>query len=196
MGLGGLLEANLTTSGGRIPTRAGHLFPNDVGPRAEWFIQDRNSRDHFDVGSSRLSATISPPHIRLQRRSSRTPSPPPWHFMSSRRARNRKACARSNPSSPRVPSPLGFGRQARAQCRRFPSGRCYGTLAHDERLATLDARSGRESRALVQSLTREDLTFACSGHAATARAPSASAKRRTCLPSPSRSGFADTHQGS
>ena len=43
--------------------------------------------------------------------------------LSSRRARNRRACARSTPRR-RVPSPLGFGRQARAPCRRFPSESC------------------------------------------------------------------------
>ena len=74
----------------------------------------------IDVGSSRRSATISPPRNRLQRRSSPTPSPPPSRSTSFRREQNRRACVRSNPLSPRVPSPLGSGRQARAQCRPCP----------------------------------------------------------------------------
>ena len=74
-----------------------------------------------DVGSSKRSATISPHRDRWQRRSSWIPSPPPSPFTSFRRKQNRRAWARSSPSSPRVPSPLGFGRQARAPCRRFPS---------------------------------------------------------------------------
>src|SRR3954447_24037042 len=74
----------------------------------------------IDVGSSKRSATISPPRNRLQRRSSPTPSPPPSRCMSSRREQTRRAGARSNPLLPRAPSPLGFGRQARIQCRRFP----------------------------------------------------------------------------
>src|SRR4051812_26590592 len=66
------------------------------------------------------SATISPPRDRLQRRSSPTPSPPPSRCMSSRREQTRRAGARSNPLLRRAPCPLGFGRQARIQCRRFP----------------------------------------------------------------------------
>src|SRR4051812_16815387 len=43
----------------------------------------------------------------LAGRSSPTPSPPPSRSTSSRRQQNRRACAHSNPSSPRVSSPLG-----------------------------------------------------------------------------------------
>ena len=37
--------------------------------------------------------------------------------------------ARSSPLLPRVPSPLGSGRQAKAQCRLFPSGSGLARLA-------------------------------------------------------------------
>jgi hypothetical protein len=156
---------------------------------------------------SKAFATISRRRGRLHPPCFPLPSPPRSPFTLSHREQTRTTGTPSTPLSPRAPSLLGSGLQTRDRYQVFRGGRRSGTLAGDGRVSG----AGRDIKAWVSRIGSTSLRGPCSRHgiaeapalisapsfrSADAKAPSASARRRTCPPSPSRSGFAGSRRGS